>query len=349
MPNKKSYYQYNAFSGEAITPRPKHYQAPQTEQKRWVDREYVTTGYRVGIAPRRITSTTIVECFPPKEKIKNQKSLDNLKKNMHGGKLSNKALSKMANAIDWLLASATTKEVFQKSTGKTFQFKINFITLTLPDTCREVTDDEFKNKLCKLFFNDLRKYYELNNYIWKIEFQKNGKLHLHFTSDTFIHHATLRRVWNKHLKNAGLMDDFKKKFGHDNPNSTDVHSVYAIDNLAAYLMKYISKQDEQLSKIKGRIWGCSQKLSKALKTRVVVEPNVAAEYYESLNHEEVEAYDIEASNASNGKVFVVARIFKISYEWLRTRAHAQIRALAHDVLLMLRGALQFQPPKLYYV
>src|SRR5690606_15675219 len=136
-----------------------------------VKREYITTGYRFGIAPNRITTTTVVECFPAREKIPNQNSLDNLSANDHNGTLSKKALSKMANAIDWLLASATEKEVFQKSTGKTFRFKINFCTLTLPDTSNEVSDIFFKKKLVDPFLSSLRKYFGLNNYVWKLEFQ----------------------------------------------------------------------------------------------------------------------------------------------------------------------------------
>lgn len=349
MPKKSSYYQYNIFSGEAQTPRPKTSQTTSSCKNKWVEREYITTGYRFGIAPNRITTTQVVECFPPREKIPNQNSLDNLSKNDHNGTLSKKALSKMANAIDWLLASATEKEVFQKSTGKTFRFKINFCTLTLPDTSFEVSDIFFKKKLVDPFLSSLRKYFGLNNYVWKLEFQKNGKLHLHFTSDTFIHHATLRRQWNNVLRRESMLVDFKKKFGHDNPNSTDVHSVYSIKNLAAYLMKYMSKQDEQLSKVKGRIWGCSQALSRAIATRLVVEPDQAAAYFEPLNHESVEAYDVETENPSTGKRYIVARIFKTSHEWLRHHAFEPMRQLAHDTLIMLRGLLHMQPQPMYYV
>lgn len=333
------YYQYNMFSGAALTPRPKTLANSQNRKLEFVQREYVTTGYRIGIAPKRITSTTIVECFPPKEKIKNENSLKNLTNNSHSGTLSAKALGKMANAVDWLLASAHEKKVFSKKINSWFKFRINFVTLTLPESSIKVDDLFFKNKLVKPFLNALRKYYKLNNYIWKLEFQKNGRLHLHITTDTFIHHETIRAQWNRVLKLHSLIDDFKAKYGHGNPNSTDIHSVVNIRDLAAYLMKYMSKQDKLLSEVKGRIWGCSQKLSKALKTKVIVEPNVASEYYQTLNDEDVEAYDVEATNPNNGKSFVVARIFKITHEWLRTRAHAAIRQLAHDVLLMLRGVI----------
>lgn len=363
-----------------MTPRPKHIQPSGQTINKWVDREYVTTAYRIGIAPNRITSTSVVECFPPREKIKNENSLKNLENKAHGGKLSSKALSKMANAIDWLLAAAQEKEVFQKSTGTTFKFKINFITLTLPNTEKIVDDIFFKDKLVKPYLNALRKYYELNNYVWKLEFQKNGKLHLHITTDTFIHYKTLRKQWNRVLEVNGLISDYtnkmsamseneylemrskEKKFNKDkaleaykegvacdwkNPNTTDVHSVQNIENLAAYLMKYMSKQDEQLSKVKGRIWGCSQALSKANALKIVVEPNIAAEYYESMNGESIEAYDVEVKNERTGRSFIIARIFKTSHDWLKNKAHPAIRKLAHETLLMIRGLISL--PQIYYV
>src|SRR5574338_990275 len=129
---KNSYYQYNAFTGVAPTPRPKYSNQSSQISGGFIKREYYTTGYRIGIAPNRITSTTIVECFPKKEKIKNENSRKNLEQDSHGGTLSKKALSKMGNAIDWLLASATEKKVFSKKYNSYFKFRINFVTLTLP-------------------------------------------------------------------------------------------------------------------------------------------------------------------------------------------------------------------------
>jgi hypothetical protein len=38
-----------------------------------------------------------------------------------------------------------------------------------------------------------------------------------------------------------LVTAFAAKHGHRNPNSTDVHSIYNIKNLAGYLAKYCSK------------------------------------------------------------------------------------------------------------
>ncbi len=211
--------------------------------------------------------------------IENQK---NLADNTHAGLISRKAVSKMKNAVNWLLCSAKPKDVYHREKDMWFKFKINFITLTLPDTSTEVTDEQFKEKLVQPFLAYCRKYYGLGNYVWKLEFQGNGKLHLHLVTETFIHHAKMRKCWNTILGHNGLLADFYLKFGHANPNSTDVHSVKKIKNLAGYLAKYMSKQSEDLIKIKGRIWGCSEQLSRANTTRVFIDRNACHEMLRPL-------------------------------------------------------------------
>ena len=53
----------------------------------------------------------------------------------------------------------------------------------------------------------------------------------------------------------GIKTDWKQ------PNSTDVHAVEGVKNLAAYLASYMSKKEDGKRPIKGKLWGCSQSLS----------------------------------------------------------------------------------------
>jgi len=107
----------------------------------------------------------------------------------------------------------------------------------------------------------MKKYKGLNNYVWKLEFQKNGKLHVHLTTDSFINHSELRFYWNNLLKKNGYLDKFISEHKHDNPNSTDVHSVWKVKNLGAYIAKYLAKNEDSEGVINGRIWGCNYELS----------------------------------------------------------------------------------------
>lgn len=233
----------------------------------------------------------------------------NLAKNDHGGKLSDKAVKKMKNAINWLLAAATDKDVYSKKSKSWFKFKINFVTLTLPDTDIPISDKDFKTQLLNPFLTYMRKYYGLKNYVWKLEFQQNGKLHLHITTDSFCHHADIKRVWNMQLQANGYLEAFFKKFGHREPNSTDVHSVYKVRNVAAYLAKYMSKNSEDLKNIKGRIWGCSYELSRANKTQLFIDRDACHEELRPLMSNKIEYIPIDKIDKITGELKPIGEVF----------------------------------------
>lgn len=238
--------------------------------------------------------------------VENQK---NLLDNQTKGKLSKKAVSGLRNAINWLCLAATKKWVYDKKKDRTFSFKVNFVTLTLPDTAKPISSAELQKKLLNPFLTYMRQYHGLKNYVWRLEFQANGKLHVHLTSDTFLHLVAIRDTWNQLLDNHGYLDMFFKNNGHKDPNSTDVHATKKIKNLAAYLAKYMSKKNSlyKISKkkggkalgsasykawyfqrlnfwnssfnprpITGRIWYCSKGLSEANNCQVHVPSNDCA-------------------------------------------------------------------------
>lgn len=222
------------------------------------------------------------------------KNEENLKNNSQEGVLSIKARRKLMNAVNWLVASASRKWIFDKSTGKRFSFKLNFVTLTLPALDHGISDHTFKAVLLHAFINQCRYKYGLKNFVWKVETQANGNIHAHFTTDCFIHWKDLRRTWNKILSKHGVISLYQEKHsalsfseyctlysqagnvdlqtlrkafdygtssGWSDPNSTDVKAVYKVDDVAAYLAKYMSKNEDDRRKISGRLWGCSYSLS----------------------------------------------------------------------------------------
>lgn len=96
-------------------------------------------------------------------------------------------------------------------------------------------------------------------YIWKAELQARGQVHYHITSNQFIYWKELRDKWNYLQRRAGYLDNYYKKHGHYNANSTDVHKVYNDENISGYLEKYISKTQSGAA-INGKIWDCSNSL-----------------------------------------------------------------------------------------
>lgn len=236
----------------------------------------------------------------------------NLRNNKTEGLLSNKGISRLRNSINWLLVAAKPKRVFSKKHNSNFQFKVNFLTLTLPDNGTEIDNITLQKKLLNPFLVYLRKYFGLKNYVWKLEFQGNGKLHVHIVCDTFIHWRDLRTTWNRLLINNGFMAQFELTFGHQNPNSTDVHSIKKIKNLAGYLCEYMCKQAADLEKIKGRIWGCNYELSRANKTRVHIPATECAQELTQLMQKEISWKPLMRNNPLNNELKKWGEMFFIS-------------------------------------
>jgi len=317
---------------------------PYNRIKKKVKREYTPPAYigqMLYIKPSYIVSLPEYENSNKGRSLVFIKNQDNLRNNAHGGQISYKADKKLRASVNWLCLAAEPKKVYQKSTNKTFDFKINFITLTLPDTKETIKDYDFKTKLLNPFLVYCRKYFGLRNYVWKLEFQKNGKIHIHLTTDTFIHWEKLRKAWNKILGSNEYLIDFYKKFGHSNPNSTDVHSVRKIKNIAAYICKYMGKSDTQLKKIKGRIWGCNYELSRALDCKVFVDRDHCSMHLKSLMQPKIKydkIYTIDKfteQRTERGDIF-----FPTARNWIEdilgpvkesfTEKINSIRNIAHD-------------------
>lgn len=181
----------------------------------------------------------------------------NLQDTDHEGIMSLKARKRIEVALQWLLFISKPKRISAADTGKSFSFKVNFITLTLPSP-QQHTDEEIKQVCLKNFLDRMAKTHGLNNYIWRAEAQANGNIHFHLTTDTYIHYNTIRKVWNDCVELLGYVSRYEEKWHNRNPNSTDVHAVKHVKNLAAYLSKYISKHREftcigELRNIKGEV------------------------------------------------------------------------------------------------
>lgn len=184
----------------------------------------------------------------------------NLTKTSCNGLLSDKAKKRLEKNINWLVFLAKKKEIVQQSTGKRFWFKVNFITLTLPAK-QTHTDAEITKVCLGNFLNVCRKMTGLTKYVWRAEAQKNGNIHYHITTDTYIPYQMVNLWWNQSVELLNYVTVFQQKFHHRNPPSTQIRSVVKIKNLAAYLCKYMSKQKDGYRLIESKQWFCSRELS----------------------------------------------------------------------------------------
>jgi len=277
--------------------------------------------------------------FSGKKSAAQQANEENLKANTPAGHINRKIRLKMNRIIhNWLesvkVAAASGRNYFNRH--------FTFVTLTLPAEQMH-TDKELHSKALNRFIQHLKRKHKLINYLWRAERQKNGNLHYHIICDTGIHWQPLRSAWNDIMRDLGYIDKYRQnqQLHHSagfrlhrdklkywpadkqlkayqegvscnwsNPNSTDIHSLKKVKDVAKYISKYCTKSDlvdelqkvtkahdeSQISlenfeiekarlmqeieatKINGRVWGCSDNI-KELKDAKILE---CAEMYQLL-------------------------------------------------------------------
>lgn len=196
-----------------------------------------------------------------RNQIKFSNSVENFKETKtYSGAVTLHTKKRIEKAVSLLLQKSKEHKIYNPVTEKSELFRINFITLTIPDTAKNYTACEGYTLLLKPFIQWLTKTMQVSDYIWKAELQKRGQLHYHITLNKFIHYQKIKDKWNNLMRKNNMLDSYFKKNKHYNPNSTDIHKVYKIKNIEAYLTKYISKVDKDNVTTKGKIWDCSKSL-----------------------------------------------------------------------------------------
>jgi hypothetical protein len=257
----------------------------------------------------------------------NHRSLNNLNNNSADGLMSSKSSKALKIAVNWLNYLSKNQKVYCAELSRDVNFKINFITLTLPapqvcgycdnygnyyniescesyvndvNNCKGIfdfnyTDDFCKHELLNHFLVLLRRDFKVHNYIWRAESQKNGSIHFHITMNKFIYAKDLRDAWNKVLSKTDMIKRYSEKFKNMSyeqykayryksgkskskdiqkaynfgvktqwlqPNTTDIHAVWKIKNIAAYLCEYLTKNNSAYRKLSGFLWRSSNLLAK---------------------------------------------------------------------------------------
>jgi hypothetical protein len=198
--------------------------------------------------PDLFRSTKSVQYLPALMRVSTspKSEADSLTRNFRGrkaysGEITEHSRKRLKRAINLLIAQAQWKTATDYKSGKEYKFLINFVTLTLPAAQGKITDKEVKTKVLDPWLKKAKRKWNLKSYVWRAERQGNGNIHFHITADVFIPYQELQNTWNDNLEALGLITEFEKVHGHRNPNSTDVHSVNKISNIAGYILKYMSK------------------------------------------------------------------------------------------------------------
>jgi hypothetical protein len=235
------------------------------------------------------------------------------------GFVSVQAERKIKKALDYLLYTAKDKKVENSFSGKSFKFKIAFVTLTLP-SAQIHTDNEIKERCLNSLLLELTKKYKVKNYIWRAEKQENGNIHFHLIVDKFIPYQELRDRWNRIVNKLGYVDRYRElqenwhqggfklrkellktwpawkqfqayqrgaKTHWNSPNSTDIHSVQRIHNLKLYIVKYMTKKPKEQQKLRET----EEKLKENLGEIIEENKENLRELFEEIKKETIENQD----------------------------------------------------------
>lgn len=193
-------------------------------------------------------------------------------------------------SIQKRLKDAISKMLYYTNNGKPH----SFITLTYSG---KHTKKDTNQKHIKEFLEALQRRYKGINYVWKLEYQKNGNTHYHIIADEETNWKIIRKTWNKiqkqevlqyqqkqktKYKNGYYFDtEYKDKDGNTvpseiqekrykygirtnwmNPNSTDVAIEKDTKKIGDYIGKYVQKEvgeeTEETTTKKIKYWGKSQ-------------------------------------------------------------------------------------------
>lgn len=195
----------------------------------------------------------------------------------YSGTVTDHAAKRIKRTVDVFLQRSPNRRVLNTVTGKLMDFRLNFITLTVAK--KELISAKEGHKALKVFLQHFKQppakkaiSEQLKSYLWKCELQERGQIHYHITTNSFLHLNHIRRVWNGIQFRRGWLEDYRKEHGHTDANSTDVHAVYKVKDIQAYLSKYLMKTGAKdmsemgfpctvfMPRIDGKVWDCSNDL-----------------------------------------------------------------------------------------
>lgn len=178
------------------------------------------------------------------------------RKPAYGGRVTLGAQKRIASALDIFLQTTDERVIFNTVTQRHMNFRLGLATLTITDPC-EWKADKCYTCLFKPWLRVMKEKYGVKRYMWKYELQKRGNVHYHIAWDEFVAHDKIRQVWNRQQHKHGLTDKYAARYKNFNPNSTDIHKVWHVQNIGAYLGKYLQKGESQDADVKGKVWDCS--------------------------------------------------------------------------------------------
>lgn len=158
----------------------------------------------------------------------------------YSGVMTGHARKRLTCALDILIQRNPPKRVENTITKQMFDFRLNFITLTVPNH-KYISASKGYDILLSKWIRYMRDKYDVREYVWKAELQQNGQPHWHICSNEFIPWPVIRWKWNQLMRNERLLDSYAKAHGHFNAPSTEIKAVESIVDMQKYLSKELCK------------------------------------------------------------------------------------------------------------
>lgn len=211
-------------------------------------------------------------------KVNKIKSISNSKnkvtRSFHNFNISVNSQNNLRDKINYLFQFSKPRDITTYSKKLLKGFRIAFITLTLPAIQKTPTADITK-ELFDPFLQSMRQYIKMDNYVWRLEFQKNGNVHYHIVTDSYIDYHYIKKRWNTIIEKHGYISDYQSnmcnmswsdysvKYGSSgrvskqdlykrynagkqekwlNPNTVDVKNATNSRLVSLYISKYFSKK-----------------------------------------------------------------------------------------------------------
>ena len=111
-----------------------------------------------------------------------------------GNDLSLTSKKEIIKRVKWINEIGEIKN-YKTKAGNIIQYKTSMITLTLPFKT-EIEPAEITKVALGNFITLMRKVCGMNNYLWKLELQKNGNVHYHLITDVEIDFNYIKKIWN---------------------------------------------------------------------------------------------------------------------------------------------------------
>lgn len=159
------------------------------------------------------------------------------------------------------------------------------ITLTL-SAPQKHSDKEVKSLMLNQFLTELRTAHGCKNYYWVAEAQENGNIHFHILIDEFLDKNTLTAMWNRIQQKLGYIPATANPTDKAYP-STQIEKVKNGANMATYVSKYLTKDEENKRKIEGRLWSCSREIAHLGNCRMEITDEEAAAICDSVANEDI--------------------------------------------------------------